>query len=76
MNDKYWSSGNSFLRHLESSREDGDILSMDTQSLQELLSALASIQMYVKRMSTGKAKIEIRPGMINISIESSKEMLS
>ncbi len=72
-----WSSyGNSFLRHLESSRQEKDILSMDTQSLQELLSALEAIQKYVKHMNTGKARIVIQAGMISINIESSKEMLS
>ncbi len=70
---KSWSSGNSFLRHLNDERQFEDKLSMDTQSHQELLSALASILKYVTRTSCGKAKIEIHRGMINISIESSKE---
>ncbi len=71
-----WSSyGNSFLRHLESSRKQEDLLSMDTLSLAELLSALEAIQIYVKHTNTGKAKIEIQAGMISINIASSKEML-
>ena len=74
---KTWSSyGNSFLRHLELDRPQKDILTMDTLSLQELLSALEAIQTYVKHMNTGKARIEIQAGMISINIESSKEMSS
>ncbi len=72
-----WSSyGNSYLRHLESSKKEGNLLTMDTQSQQELLLALEAIQIYVKRMNTGKARIKIQVGMISIDIENSREMLS
>ncbi len=70
---KNWSSGNSFLRHLNDETKSERILSMDTLSPQELQLGLVAIQEYVTRMNYGKAKIEILPGMINISIESSKE---
>ncbi len=74
---KNWSSyGNSYLRHLESYRELEDSMTWFTQSESELLSALEAIQIYVKRMNTGKAKIAIHHGTINISIENLKEMLS
>ncbi len=72
---KSWSSyGNSYLRHLESSRKEGDSMNIFTQSVQELQSALEAIQMYVKSSSTGRARIRIHLGTISISIESSKEM--
>ena len=71
---KSWSSyGNSYLRHLESPVGLEDSMIWYTQSGQALQQALEAIQMYVKRMNTGKAKIEILHGMISISIESSKE---
>ncbi len=71
---KSWSSGNSFLRHLNDDSNSDRVLSMDTQSLAELLSALEAIQIYVKRMSSGKGRIEILPTKINLSIDVSKEM--
>jgi len=49
---------------------------MDTQSLQELLLALEAIQTYAKRMNTGKARIVIHHGIIDINIDASKEMSS
>jgi len=70
---KFWSSGNSFLRHLNDDRKFNDRLSMDTQSHQELLSALVATLTYVKRTNIGKAKIRIHHGTINICIASSKE---
>ncbi len=74
---KFWSSyGNSYLRHLESSRKEKDILTMHTQSQQELLSVLEAISLYVTHTSYGKAKVSIQIGKIDISIESSKEMSS
>ncbi len=73
---KNWSSyGNSYLRHLESQRKFEDSMTWYTQSVSELQSALETILIYVKRMNTGKAKIVIHRGTININIESSKEML-
>ncbi len=71
-----WSSGNSFLRHLNDEDRYENLLSMDTLLLPELLSVLDSIHKYVIATNSGKAKIRIHHGMINISIESSKEMLS
>ncbi len=72
---KTWSSGNSFLRHISDDSNSERLLSMDTLLSQELLSALDSIQKYVKATNTGKARIRIQAGMISINIESSKEML-
>ncbi len=69
-----WSSGNSFLRHLNDEDRYNNLLSMDTLLLPELLSVLDSIHKYVIATNSGKAKIRIHRGMINISIESSKEM--
>ncbi len=66
--------GNSYLRHLESARKFEDSMTMYTQSVAELLSALQQIQIYVKRMNTGKAKIRIHRGVISMSIDASKEM--
>jgi len=73
---KNWSSGNSFLRHLNDESRSERVLSMDTLSPRELQLGLEAIQEFVTRMNYGKAKIEILPGTINICIESSKEMSS
>ncbi len=73
---KNWSSyGNSYLRHLECTRQPKDILTMHTQSQQELQLALEAISRYVTHTSYGKARISIQTGKIDISIENSKEML-
>ncbi len=66
----------SYNNYLRESAEQNNKLILHTQSQQELQSVLEAIQMYVKRMNTGKAKIEILRGMININIGNSKEMLS
>ncbi len=74
---KNWSSyGNSFLRHLESHRKFEDSMTMYTLSERELQLALEAILTFVKSSSTGKAKIEIHHGEINMNIDVSKEMSS
>jgi len=70
-----WLQANSFLRHLNSTRNYGDTLNMDTQSLQELQLALEATKEYVIRMKCGKAKIVIHHGTINLSIDVPKEIL-
>ncbi len=72
---KSWLQANSFLRHINDVSKSETALSMDTLLLPELLSVLDSIHKYVIATNSGRAKIRIHRGMINISIESSKEML-
>ncbi len=74
MSVKHWSGANSFLRHINDVSKSKTALSMDTQSPLELLLALDQIRKFVQLTNTGKAKIRIHLGMINISIESSREM--
>ncbi len=74
---KDWSSyGNSYLRYLESAHKENNSMTIFTQSALELQSALQDLTEYVIRMSSGKAKISIQAGEINISIENSKEMFT
>ncbi len=69
-----WSYGNSYLRYLESPRKHGSSMTIFTLSERELQLALEDIGRYLTSISSGKAKIEIHHGTINISTESSKEM--
>ena len=72
---KNWSQGNSYLRLLSSAlQKEEDSMTMCTLSVSELQSALEATLRYAKATNTGRAKIVIHRGMINISIESSKEM--
>ncbi len=72
--DREWSYANSYLRYLEQPRKHDSSMTIFTLSEQELLSALVDIGKYLTSTSSGKAKIEIRPGKINISTENSREM--
>ncbi len=62
---------NNFLRQ---SRPEEDSMSIFTQSVSELQSALEATLRYAKVMNFGRAKIVIHHGTIDICIESSKEM--
>ncbi len=73
---KNWSSyGNLYLRSLNSHDRPKDSTTISTLSGQELQSALEAILEFVIHTNCGKAKIEIRHGRIDMSIESLKETL-
>ncbi len=74
MNEQKWSSGNSYLRLLNSlHQESSKVMTLCLRSEQELQLVLEAIQKFGKCLSTGKANQECR---IQISLHDvdSKEM--
>ncbi len=75
---KEWQSESFYNKWLRSQAEesvkDRSMLTICMQEPQELQSVLETIQKFVKVMNTGKVKIEVCPGEINLRVSDSKEM--
>ncbi len=69
-----WSSGKSYNSYLRQSALEGNLVTISTLSVSELLQVLDTIQKFVKLMSTGRERIGILPMTISLHLEDSKEM--
>ncbi len=73
MSDKQRLSHKSYNSYLRQSALEGNLVTISTLSVSELLSVLEQIQKFVKDMSTGKGKIVILSMTISLHLDDSKE---